>query len=111
MNPAEPTQLLDFAQEGYFCSGEVSETPLPPMFTAALRYWTANSSEFEFNVDALLKTTTGMSMEDLRQHMKNLKSTRRRRALEASFDAVLSDLPSDENVRIRISKLVIVPIL
>lgn len=47
-------------------------------------------------------------MEDLRQHMKNLKSTRRRRALEASFDAVLADFPSDEKVRIRISKTIVV---
>lgn len=66
---------------------------------AYLRYWTANSSEHEFNVDALLKTTTGMTMEDLRQNMKKLKSTRRQRALGASLDGVLSQFPSEEHVR------------
>lgn len=59
------------------------------------RYRTANSAENEFNVDALLKSTTGMSMEDLRQNMRNLKSKRRQRALGASLDAVLADFPSD----------------
>ena len=38
-------------------------------------------------------------MEDLRQNMKNLKSTRRRRALGASLDAVLAQFPSEDNVR------------
>eukprot|EP00903_Cladosiphon_okamuranus_P021895 g20127.t2 len=60
-------------------------------------YRTANSSEREFNVDALLKTTTGMSMEDLRQNMKNLKSTRRKRALAESLDTALSQFPSEGN--------------
>lgn len=63
------------------------------------RYATANSSENEFNVDALLKTTTGMTMEDLRQKMVDLKSARRRMALTASLDAVLSQFPSDDKVR------------
>lgn len=59
-------------------------------------YWTVNSSENEFNVDALLKTTTGMTMEDLRQNMADLKSARRRRALGASLDAVLSRFPAED---------------
>lgn len=62
------------------------------------RYATANSSENEFNVDALLKTTTGMTMEDLRQKMVNLKSARRRMALTASLDAVMSQFPLDDKV-------------
>lgn len=63
------------------------------------RYMTKNSSEHEFNVDALLKTTTGMTMEDLRYNMTNLKSIRRQRALGASMDVVLKQFPSDDHVR------------
>lgn len=59
------------------------------------RFWSENSSENEFNVGALLKTTTGMTMEDLRYNMTHLQSTRRKRALEASLDAVLSKFPSE----------------
>lgn len=62
------------------------------------RYRTSNSSENEFNVDALLKTTTGLTMDDLRQKMANLKTARRQRALGASLDAVLAQFPSEDKV-------------
>lgn len=62
------------------------------------RYSTANSSETEFNVDALLKTTTGMTMEDLGQSMRNFKSTRKQRALAASLDVALSQFPTEDRV-------------
>ena len=65
------------------------------------RLRTANSSHLEFNVNALLKTTTGMTMEDLRQNMATLKSSRRQRALGASIDAVVSQfLPDDDSVSV-----------
>lgn len=75
-----------------------------PFHTSLRRYRTANSSEDEFNVDALLKTTTGMTMENLRQNMANLRSTRRKRALGASLDLVLSQFPSEDHVRDPCSK-------
>lgn len=62
------------------------------------RYSTANSSETEFNVDALLKTTTGMTLEDLGQSVRSFKSTRKKRALGASLDVALSQFPSEDGV-------------
>lgn len=81
------------------CGHNISHFTSMRCHTPLRRYWTANSSEDEFNVDALLKTTTGMTMEDLRHNMANLRSTRRKRALGASLDLVLSQFPSDDHVR------------
>ena len=65
------------------------------------RFCGANkSSIIEFNVNALLKTTTGMTMKVLRQEMASLKSSRRHRALKASIDAVVTRyLPDEDSVR------------
>ena len=41
------------------------------------RFKAVSSSNNEFNVNALLKTTTGMTMEDLRQKMVTLGSSNR----------------------------------
>lgn len=65
------------------------------------RFCGANkSSIYEFNVNVLLKTTTGMTMKVLRQEMASLKSSRRHRALKASIDAVVTRyLPDEDSVR------------
>ena len=69
------------------------------------RYSTANSSETEFNVDALLKTTTGMTLDDLGQSMRSFKSTRKKRALGASLDVALSQFPSEDGVSIGLGEM------
>ena len=68
------------------------------------RYSTANSSETEFNVDALLKTTTGMTLDDLGHSMRNFKSTRKKRALGASLDMALSQFPSEDRVSMSLGR-------
>lgn len=62
------------------------------------RYATGNSSIGVFNVNTLLKTTTGMTMEDLRQDMVNRQNAGRQRAFIESSDALLFQLQSERHV-------------
>lgn len=61
-------------------------------------YATANFSTGVFNVNTLLKTTTGMTMEDLRQDMVRVNYARRRRALMRTSGVALSKYYMEENV-------------
>lgn len=49
-------------------------------------YKTVNSMNNVFNVGTMLNTTTGMTMEDLRQNMDGQKDVDRAWVLEASLD-------------------------
>jgi len=61
-------------------------------------YATANSSIGVFNVNTLLKTTTGMTMEDLRQDMVRVNYARRRRVFVRTSGAGLSKYYTEESV-------------
>lgn len=58
---------------------------------------TPNSSIGVFNVNTLLKTTTGMTTEDLRQNMVKRKGATRRRGLMTSSGAMMHKFHPEGN--------------
>lgn len=62
------------------------------------KYSTANPSTDVFNVNTLLKTTTGMTMEDLRQDMVRSNNARRRRVFMRTSGVGLSKNYTEESV-------------
>lgn len=63
-------------------------------------YSSGKASSDDFNVAALLTTTTGMTMEDLRRNLASHRGIRRGREFAAALDEVLSRFPMGHQVSV-----------